>query len=151
MQNVTMRPFVTGLIPVVGTRWVSPLAERLARLSQETRDASRTAADFEAGADEDKLALGQHRSAGQGPGHPAGRRSSADHGDLAVAEIRRQRRAAAEAQARETRALLEQARQAEAGGHFGVARVRYKQAAARVEGDLRQQLLEKLEALRDQR
>lgn len=77
--------------------------------------------------------------------------STAEHGDLSVAELKRQHAAqqAAESQAKnaELAALIERARGAEAAGKFGAAKIYYRQAATRAEGELRQQLIERLQQL----
>jgi hypothetical protein len=45
--------------------------------------------------------------------------------------------------------MIGDAQEAEASGRYGAARVRYRQAAARAEGDLKAELLRRLDALRE--
>jgi hypothetical protein len=67
--------------------------------------------------------------------------SSAERGEISVAEIRRLQ-AVEDAQRRqELEQLIAEGREAESQGRMSIARVRYRQAAARAEGEQRQQLL----------
>ena len=74
--------------------------------------------------------------------------STANHGDLSVAEIRRQQAApqdAARNQKIEVR--IEKARGLEDAGKAGLAKIYYQQAATRADGELKKQLLEKIRSL----
>jgi hypothetical protein len=132
-----IRPFVTGLIPVVGEYWTSPVAERLARLRHEPP------------ATADALRLETSGTSRSDQPLPDATSSSADRGDVAVAEIRRLQHEAAQEAYAELQSLLEEAQEAERAGLLGVARIRYHQAAARADGSLRRQLLGRIETLRD--
>jgi hypothetical protein len=150
----SIRPFVTGLIPVVGDYPVvpyapypqfiapgqpvvtSPLAERLERLRAEPPPAKRTEPNAA-----DALVLGG-AAEGSAPVAVRGGSSSAERGDISVAEIRRKQALEDEEKQRELAQLIEEAQAAEKAGQLGVARVRYRQAALRATGDQRRQLLE---------
>jgi hypothetical protein len=169
----SVRPFVTGVVPVVGTGQfaqgtpllpqasASPLQERLDRLQQENEIAQAQppevvppAPDNEPVQDEAPLILGGDRGAGDAfaggrtvRGSAAG--STANHGDISVAEIRRQQAAADAARQEEILLRIEQARGYEEAGKPGIAKIYYQQAATRAEGDLKKQLLEKIRSLDD--
>lgn len=160
----SVRPFVTGLIPVVGDYpavpyvvypyapasppvFTSPLAERLERLRHETPVTPATAATA---TPEDDLILGADAEAPAAIGTGSAP-SSATRGDISVAEIRRQQALDDEAKRVELERWIEEARVAERNGQLGVARVRYQQAASRATGDQRRQLLESLARLKPQR
>ncbi len=173
VRDVQMRPFVTGLIPVVGSgsgyrapppTLISPLKQRLARLNEESsRPAPRPTAEDDVIAPKDApkdapvaadLVLGPgtpspELSLGTSSGSSARTASTAERGDISVAEIRQRREARSREAAEALGRLIEEARSAEAVGRFGAARVRYRQAAARADGEQRTALLEKLESLRD--
>lgn len=138
------RPFVTGLVPFVGhfapgvghtmlpPRVVSPLAERLSRLPAEGSN---------------------HPARGSAPvatvAAPA-TTSSAERGDLSLAEIRATQTNKADAQAAELSALLEAARLREEAGELGQALIDYGRAASRADGPLKEELRAKMSALRAQ-
>ena len=168
VQDISVRPFVTGLIPVVGAsvvgasvvgasvvgasvvgdRAVSPVEERLERLRQEAAltnpNSTPTDAELLLGAS----ASHASSSATTSSSVSAPRNSSAERGDISLAEIRRQQasRPAAEP-TDEINQLIETARLAEASGRFGAARIRYQQAAAKASGELKRALLAKCESL----
>jgi hypothetical protein len=155
--DATQRPFVTGLVPVVGhwsgmpvyqpaqPRTISPLTGRLQQLQAQQQLAN---------AARQRAALRHRQPAGvrdaavnQGLALGGGGASTAAHGDLSVAEIKR-RQAAGERQAdNETAHWIERARGAESSGKKNVAKIYYQMAARRAEGDQKQQLLEKLRQL----
>jgi len=169
VRDVQMRPFVTGLIPVVGSAsgsrvppptLISPLKERLARLRNEQAQgitpppASKALPVNEAGAASDlKLKAAGDASdlilGGSGLGGSGQADSSAEYGDISVAEIRRRQAARLTEQADALEQLIADARAAEAVGRFGAARVRYRQAAARASGELKRELLSHLDSIRD--
>jgi hypothetical protein len=172
VRDVQLRPFVTGLIPVLGSRsgsrvsppvLISPLRERLARLryeqSQKPRrsvspDAPGTpkvpAASEVSGAPDLVLGAAKRPSGGLtlgARGGPSG--SSAERGDISIAEIRRRQAVLVRDEADDLNQLIKEAKAAELMGRYGAARVRYRQAAARATGDQRRGLLERFEAIRD--
>ena len=135
----TLRPFVMGITPVVGGQppvFHSVLQERLSRL--------------EAGE-----ATGTGSSAGAAPavagGGAARGPSSAERGELSVAEIKA-RKAAGEQSADaaatgEIEALLENARGAIAAGKAGVAKIHLQMAARRATGEQQAAILKQIEEL----
>lgn len=167
-RDVQMRPFVTGLIPVVGSSGgyrvpaptlISPLKERLARLKNEQ---SRQAQQPTVSPPVAKVVAGDAVAAPElklGPAEPAAKltlvsnanrtESTAERGDIGVSEIRRRQEARVQADAAELARLIEDAKAAEKVGRFGAARVRYRQAAARATGAVKRDLLERLELIRD--
>ena len=132
----SFRPFVTGVVPVVGqvdNSDASPLRERLRRLqSGEVKTPS---------PEETPSAP----SGGGGGG--SGRGSTADRGALSVAEIKAQAAAAQQTEDTELAVMLEKARGAEAAGKPGVARVHYQMAARRATGERQREIQKILEAL----
>lgn len=180
MFSGSQRPFVTGIIPVVGADapgWpgvlaqppaISPLQQRLEMLKQqsaeggssprrERRTADRAVA-AEADLDDDApLVLGAKPAAeagaaigrtGGGGGGAGGADSTANHGDLSVAEIRQQQAAEDAVRDQELRDRLAKARSYEAAGKNGIAKIYYQQAAARASGELKQQLQVKIQSLK---
>jgi hypothetical protein len=142
------RPFVTGLIPVVGNfspgigyttvepRVVSPLAERLSRLEAEGSGARGT----------------RNVSAPSVP--PAAARriaSSAERGEESLAEIRARQETVGDTTAAELASLLEAARLREEAGDIGQALIDYGRAAGRAEGPLKDEIRAKMSALRVKR
>jgi hypothetical protein len=172
VRDVQMRPFVTGLIPVVGSRGyrvsppvlISPLKERLARLryeqTRQTKQAKQSVSpdppdaptageaagvpDLVPGVTAEPPAASLTLGTRTGPSG-----STAERGDISVAEIRRRQVVRAEEETEELNLLIERAKAAELVGRFGAARVRYRQAAARATGAQQHALLEKLESIRD--
>jgi hypothetical protein len=78
-----------------------------------------------------------------GGGGNAAEASTAEHGDLSVAEIRRQQAAQSDVADQDLEAWIERARGAEAAGKRNVARIYYRMAASRASGELKQQMLAK--------
>jgi len=170
----SIRPFVTGVIPIVGNAplgpvvpmapasSVSPLAQRVAQLQQQqaASQAGAGAAHNPAPAappvlparDEGPLVIkgGQVQGAAAAD-RPAGAAASGDstanHGDLSVAEIRRQQAAQEAAVLEEIQVRIEQAKGLEAAGKPAQAKIYYQQAATRADGELKKQLLDKIRSL----
>jgi hypothetical protein len=171
----SVTPFVTAVVPVVGgapsvtsvmpavpmmpapQTSVSPLQERIERLQQQgTATPRATPAERgmpDAGRQDDApLVLNGGKAA---DGAPAATRtvsgaaadSSANHGDISVAEIRRQQAAEDAARQEEIAIRLEKARGYEEAGKPGLAKIYYQQAAARAEGEQKKKLLEKIRSL----
>lgn len=161
VSDTSQVPFVTSIIPVVGahvlplypTRLspsISPVQQRLQQMQheriqsriQKPREVSRREAAGKAAgggaATSDSLRLG---------GGSAGGPSSADHGDLSVAEIRRRQARESASDDRELAGWIERARGAEAAGKANVAKIYYRMAARRADGELKQRLIEKLREL----
>lgn len=142
----TLTPFVTEITPVVGTPvLISPLALKLeqvggvqglrpplSRPEQQLKDSLSDNSDPRRGSD----------------GGLAGSGSSAERGELSVAAIRRQQafeEAALEAELNDF--IAEAKRLADAGDNRGAA-LQYSKAAAKAEGERRQDFLTKARALR---
>jgi hypothetical protein len=173
----SISPFVTGVVPVVGgapvapmvpvmplmpapQSSVSPLQERVERLQRgEAGPAPRAAPAEQAapaprGPDDAPLVLNGGKPA---EGGAAGTRtasaapvdSTASHGDISVAEIRRQQAAEDGARQEEIAVRIEKARGYEQAGKPGLAKIYYQQAAARAEGELKKKLLDKIRSLGD--
>lgn len=150
VQDLSVRPFVTDLSPVIGSSAVSPVEEKLDRLRQEAAVANPQSQPTDAA-----LLLGSHADkplasnvAASAPLHSSG--SSAERGDVSLAEIRHQQASQVKSDlTEEIRKLIETAQLAEAAGRNGAARIRYQQAAAKATGELRKALLAKCESLRD--
>jgi len=159
--DTSQSPFVTGVIPVVGGGFeptILPLAAlyypTTAQRSQRGPSPLQMAVqrineDAERGVGPRLGAAGGHRapsaeqraaarSSNAGP-------STAERGDLSVAQIKRQRSAeiAAEqaAEVAELEALIERARGAFAAGKSGAAKIYLRQAISRAEGDQKTDLL----------
>lgn len=175
----SMVPFVTGVIPVVGNApmgpmmpvvpqtqaSVSPLAERIAQLRQQQQAAEQEAAEAAPAAalnpapaaparDQALLVLRGGRDPGGAAAKPpvisaAAASSSANHGDISVAEIRRQQAQQDAARQEEIQVRIEKARGCEEAGKPGLAKIYYQQAASRADGELKQQLLDKIRSLGD--
>ncbi len=130
------RPFVTGLIPIVGESPAFPsvLAERLHRLQAE--------GSGQTPSDDAPAAAGSPAVAGP---------SSAERGTASVADIKARKTAEKSAQvsaaAAEVEVLLEKARGAAAEGKPAVAKIYLQMAARRAEGERRAEILRQLEAL----
>ena len=150
VQDISVRPFVMGLIPVVGDRAASPVEERLERLRQEAAltnpNSQLTDAELLLGASAAQDAPNTTSTASSS----ARGRSSAERGDISLAEIHRQQSTRSELDpADEVGNLIAAARIAEANGQKGAARVRYQRAAEKATGELKRALLAKYESLRE--
>lgn len=144
MQDVTLSPFVTGLVPVVGYSVSSPIADRIARLRAgepvPAADATPTVDSRSSPARQDRFS-GPHRSSSSVA------RSTAELGDLSVAEIRRRQQFEERMHDDELARLVDEAHEALRAGRLGAARVRFRQAAGRAQGEEQEQLLRQLELL----
>ncbi|HND50964.1 MAG TPA: hypothetical protein PLV92_01155, partial [Pirellulaceae bacterium] len=169
--------FGVGPVGPPPVRTMSPLAERLRRLEQGERGGVRpivrprgagsssstiatvsanspltagpaigTAAARPNSSGDASLAL-NGGSGGRSSGGGASIVSTAERGDLSVAEIRRQQAAADEALAKEITDLIAEARQLEEAGRPGQARIYYQRAATRATGDQLRELKTKIAEL----
>lgn len=157
--DTSLRPFVVGVVPVVGNGGVtvsSPLQERLHRLRQGE------SASFPPGSfvrapkppttnadDAEPAPQANVVSTSRGDVFASGSsaNSTATRGDLSVAEIRRQQASEDAERDREIESLVEQARGQEELGKPGLAKLFYQQAARRATGDRQRQLAEKIREL----
>lgn len=132
IADSTMRPFVTGVVPVVGQPPTS-LHDRVGR--------------FRAGETPPPAPPNSEEPSQSGGGGGAATDSTANRGDVSVSEIRRQQAEEDAAKRAEVEALIEQGRGFEERGKPGVARIYYQQAANRATGELQRSLREKVQSL----
>jgi len=131
-SDVQQRPFVLGVIPVVG-EGVSPVRWRLERMAELGNSPG------VGGADADR----PQESGGGGSSNS----SSAERGDLSVSAIKAQQAAEEEAKAAEVAELLEKAREYEAAGKTVSAKIQYRRAALRATGTQQQEIAVKIREL----
>lgn len=146
ISNTTLRPFVTGWIPVVGQQVRPPLRlpagfqprSRRAVVSERTHQESSDSSS----ADEPALRLSSR------PVKANSTITTATQGEQSIAEIRRIQALQDQARLQEVEVLLERARGAEQAGKLGVARIYYQQAANRSTGELKKLFLEREQELK---
>ncbi len=145
IYDVQQRPFVTSLVPMVGhfapgmgqtmaaPRVISPLAERLSRLEAN--------GGYSPGS----------RSSEGPTTSPVPRRniSTAERGELSLAEIRAAQTSKVDVKAAEIEGMLEAARLREEAGEIGQALIDYGRAASRAEGLQREEIRAKMRSLRE--
>ncbi|HUE69875.1 MAG TPA: hypothetical protein VMP01_03215 [Pirellulaceae bacterium] len=138
ISDTIQRPFVLGIVPVVGAEPVSPVKQALARLREQGGAAS--------------AKRGVRNAVSAGTPHSALRnpQSSADRGDLSVAEIRALQAAEDAEQAAEVETLVERAQECEVEGKLGLARVYYRQAGRHASGSRQAEINAKIRALSEQ-
>lgn len=149
-----IRPFVTGVVPVVGEGGVvvrtDPLTERLRRMREGETPGVRTttgrAMTREPIASEPRNAS-ESPSASVTSNGDATSTSTAAHGDLSVREIRRRRDAADDGAATELEDLVARGAAAEADGRPRIARIYYQQALRRATGETAAELKKRLAGL----
>ncbi len=131
-SDVQQRPFVLGIIPVVGEP-VSPLRWRLDRMAEQGNSPIASGAS-----DADPK-----ESSGGGSSST----SSASRGDLSVAAIKAEQAAEDAAKAAEVAELLAKARELEAAGKTASAKIHYRRAALRATGKVQQEIAAKIREL----
>jgi hypothetical protein len=148
MFSGSVRPFVTGLVPVVGSfgpgvgytmappRTTSPLVERLVRMQDELALAASQPRPTTPASDPATPSAPQHTT------------SSAERGDLSLSAIRAQQAAAGDPAAEELAAAIAAGRLREEAGEYGQALIDYGRAASRADGELREELRIKMRELR---
>ena len=152
----SVRPFVTGWVPVVGQGWsVQPvipyrhsateLREKLRRINDPGEESTSPQAGRPQAPEPDLVIGGQERP----PAEPRFS-SSAERGDDSLAAIRRQLEQEDRKLLAEAYELIIEGQQAELAGKKGVARIYYRQAANRCQGELQQNLLRHCEHLKQQ-
>jgi len=155
--NATQRPFVIGFEPVVGgwpnlppaaaaqPVYASPLQERLDRLrrGESVPGAARTSRRDPSARDPRQPA--SDLSAARAD-HASGR-STAEQGDVSLDEIRGALADETRRREADALALLERAREAAAAGKSGVARIYLRLASRQADGELRERVLQQLQAL----
>jgi hypothetical protein len=146
ISSTTLRPFVTGWIPVVGQQFRPPLLlppawqSRTAELSRSP--VGRKKPRILKSVDDAPLRISNREP------RTNSSITTATRGDESVAEIRRNQLLQDQARLQEVEELVERARGAEQAGKLGVARIYYQQAANRSTGELRTLLLERQEELK---
>lgn len=131
-SDVQQRPFVMGVIPIVG-EGVSPVRWRLERMAEQGDSPGVGGSEAD-------------RTQESGGGGSAGS-SSAERGDLSVSAIKAQQAAEEEAKAAEVAELLQKAREYEAAGKTASAKIQYRRAALRATGTQQQEIAAKLREL----
>lgn len=144
----SQRPFVTGIVPVVGAggaapappRLISPLALKLQQLAAQGGLAPTSDRDER---EEAPLRLGNSAPA------PPAATSAAEAPEGSLSQLRRQRAAAAADQREQARQHIVTARGAESEGRYALARSEYRLALDLVEQDdpWRPKILERLRAI----
>ena len=132
ISDAQQRPFVLGVIPVVGEP-VSPLRWRLERMAEQENSSGG--------------ANGEKSAAAPKSGSSGGSSSSADRGDLSLAAIKAQQAAEDEAKAAEVAELLAKARELEDAGKPTSAKIYYKRAALRAKGTQQKDIAAKIREL----
>ena len=167
MSDSTMRPFVIGLIPVVGNggAYVPPVMSSYGLQGRLPRGGpSRLQHALASGLDlskrptrrerETKEALNElHRARARVTNSvqdqiAAAAKSSAGQPVASLAEIRRRQAAAASAQQRQALSYLSRGQQAERDGKAGAAKEYYKMGLRRASGDVKSRLRSKLDAIK---
>lgn len=162
IQSGEIRPFVTGIIPVVGGGGANftatnPLTERLQRMQAGEQPGPRHYVQRQPGpatANDPSLAASREpansgtESEGAESASGGSSISTAQRGDLSVKEIQRQRQIAARAIDGEIAELIAKGETAEAEGRNGVARVYYQQAQRRATGDQARDLASRVKRLK---
>lgn len=146
-----IRPFVTGVVPVVGEGGVlvrtDPLTERLRRMDEGETPGVRKA-NGRATAMTHKPSASEPTSASVTSNDDAASTSTAEHGDLSVREIRRRRDVVDDGAAKELEDLVARGSAAEADGRPRIARIYYEQALRRAAGDTAAELKKRLDRLK---
>jgi len=145
VSDTLQRPFVLGIVPVLGDEPVSPVKQALSRLEAEGGIQRLGREDSEEG-----LKLGGTKASGAASGGASGGASSAERGDLSIAEIRARQAAEDSAAAAEIDGLVEKAAQSESSGKLGLARIYYRQALRRASGSRKTELEAKIQTLNEQ-
>ncbi|MBC7852645.1 MAG: hypothetical protein IAF94_04340 [Pirellulaceae bacterium] len=131
-SDVQQRPFVLGVVPVVGEP-VSPVRWRLDRIAEQGNSPGA------GGSDADRSP--------EGGGGGSSSTSSASRGDMSVAAIKAQQAAENEAKASEVAELIAKARELEAAGKSSSAKIHYRRAALRATGKVQQEIAAKIREL----
>jgi hypothetical protein len=130
---------------VLGDEPISPVKQALSRLEAEG-GIQRLGRDDDS---QEGLKLGGKPTA-PAPSGGSGRNSSAERGDLSVAEIRARRAAEDTAASAEIDALVEKAAQSESNGKLGLARIYFRLAHRRATGSRKSELEARLRAIDEQ-
>lgn len=131
-SDVQQRPFVMGIIPIVGDG-VSPVRWRLERMAEQGNSPGDGVSEVD-----------RPNESGRGGSSTT---SSAEKGDLSVSAIKAQQAAEEEAKAAEISELLQKAREYEAAGKTVSAKIQYRRAALRATGTQQQEIAAKIKEL----
>jgi len=151
----TLRPFVTGITPVVGSFSlgddsgppISPVDLALQRLAERGQSLESLRDQI---IDEQRQARSSSQRQESAP-PPAATESTAAQGALSVAEIKRQRAAELENERQELQAILDKVDRAEQEGHYSTARSFLNQAIRKTSGSERRDLERRYAQLKGQR
>lgn len=149
LADTSQAPFVLGAVPVVGDQSTSPLAERIERMKEGGGYGPREGRQRSAAAEQSAADPGSNLgTGGGGAAVPSGGPSTATQPPAgSVAQLAALRAAAEQTreqvQQQELEAIVAKAREAEAAGKSGQARIYYRQAAARAASPLKEQLLDR--------
>ena len=164
-----LRPFVTGIYPVVGgmpaggyigplqpTSWVNPVDYKLWQLQQQAAEGSVSEGARISEGSQDRLVLGGGEDdLGSGGAVPSASNSSAARPALSVDELKRRRAKQIRDQERERKdkieALVASAEQAAAERYYGAARERLRRAIRMAKPQEREALQVKLDELSGKR
>ena len=135
ISDTIQRPFVLGIVPVVGAEPVSPVKQALSRLKEG--DTGR--------GEPSKRTAANPQSSNRNP-----QTSAADRGDLSVAEIRALQAAEDAEQAAAIEPLIARAQECEAEGKPGLARIYYRQASRNASGSRKAEINAKIRSLNEQ-
>jgi len=178
VMDSSMRPFVTSVVPVVGTGVpmlppsppISPVRQALARMEAEKRlgmqqsrpepRARRETPRRQPDAFEGGLALGNGPQHGDDPASTGDdaplvlkgsskpdEAETANHGDVNEAETERQQAQEDSERQQEILARVAKAHGYEEAGKLGIAKIYYQQAAARASGEMKRELLKRIQSL----
>ena len=146
INDFSTRPFVTGVVPVVGDFGTSPVQAKLAQLRAEGKSLAEEAAAAVAESQRADV-----RPAGDSPPISAGGgtsgKSSAERGDLSVAELRRRHATDGSQQQAQIDEWLRKAQIQESAGQFGVAKQYYLRASRCATGEQQKTILAKVRQL----
>ena len=131
-SDTQQRPFVLGVIPVVGEP-VSPVRWRLERMAEQGSSPGA------GGSDADRSS--------ETSGGGSSSTSSASRGELSVVAIKAQQAAEESAKAAEVAELLAKAQEFEAAGKTASAKIHYRRAALRATGKQQQEIAAKIREL----
>ncbi len=182
-SDSSMRPFVTSVVPVVGTGMpmlpmlpqsppISPVKQALARMEaekklgmQQTRREHRTRRETpdrqpQRAALDDDLALGNMPQQGDDPASTGDdaplvlkgpsatdEANTANRDEVDAAETEHQQAQVDSERQQEILARIAKARGYEESGKLGIAKIYYQQAAARASGEMKKELLERIQSL----
>jgi hypothetical protein len=152
ISDTSLRPFVTGIIPVVGNRgfrppmrMTSPLEQAVNTIRQNPEILEQARREIAA---EKEQAIQARRNNGSLSIRASSNNSTANRGDISVAAIKAQHAAGQRSQDKELAGIIEKGRGAEGQNNLVVAIIYYQQAARRADGELQYNLERKIQELK---